>query len=58
VAVILGYPDRPDLYRLRLDVQWVDGDWHLVAPLGGDLNTLVTPLQALPAGAVALSRSS
>jgi hypothetical protein len=58
VAVISGYPDRPEMYRLRLDLQWVDGDWHLVAPPGGDLSTLVTPIQALPAGAVALSRSS
>jgi hypothetical protein len=57
VAVIMGYPDRPELYQIRLDLQWVDGDWHLVAPAGGDLNTVVTPLQALPAGAVALSRS-
>ena len=58
VAVISGYDDRPDLYSVRFDLRWIDNDWHLVAPNGGDISTLLTRIQALPVGAVALSRGT
>ena len=58
VAVISGYDDRPELYSVRFDLRWIDNDWHLVAPNGGDISTLLTRIQALPVGAVALSRGT
>jgi hypothetical protein len=58
VAMITGLKDNSKYFSYRLDLQWVDGDWHLVAPKDGDLSTVLTPLQALPSGAVALSRGS
>jgi hypothetical protein len=58
VAVITAYEDRSQFFSYRLDLRWVEGDWHLVAPTGGDLNTTLTRLPALPPGAVALSKGS
>jgi hypothetical protein len=56
VAVISA--DGPELYSARFELHWVDDDWHLVAPPGGDYTSLFTRLPALPVGAVALSRGT
>jgi hypothetical protein len=56
VTVISAFDDPPPYFAFRFDVRWTDGDWKLVAPPGGEVQR--TELQALPAGAVALSRGT
>jgi len=50
--------DNSKINSVRFDLHWVDDDWHLVAPPGGDFSSLTTRLEALPVGAVALSRGT
>jgi hypothetical protein len=55
---VITTKDGSEYFSYRLDLRWVEGDWHLVAPTGGDLNGTLTRLPALPPGAVALSKGS
>jgi hypothetical protein len=45
-------------FSFRFDVRWTDDDWHLVAPTGGNLSTVLTRLEALPVGAITLARGT
>jgi hypothetical protein len=56
VTVISAFDDPPPYFAFRFEVRWVEGDWRLVAPPNGEVQR--TELQALPAGAVALSRGT
>jgi hypothetical protein len=57
-SVSVFLTDDSELYSVRFDLHWVDDDWHLVAPAGGGYNSLITRIDALPVGAVALSRGT
>lgn len=57
VTVISAEDNRPPV-AFRFEVRWVEGDWKLVAPPGGNISSVRSQLQALPVGAVALSRGS
>jgi hypothetical protein len=57
VDVIVGIDDG-SFWAYRYELQWVDDDWHLVAPTGGNPMSARTKLPALPPGAVALSKGT
>jgi hypothetical protein len=58
VAVFTAYDDRSQLFSFRNDLRWVDGDWRLVAPTGGDLSTTFTRIPSYPPGTVVLSKGA
>jgi hypothetical protein len=47
----------PAYVNLALTVQWIDGDWRLVAPLNGDLAGGTQQVPDVPAGYVVLGKS-
>jgi hypothetical protein len=58
VSVFTAYPDRAQIFSFRNDLRWVDGDWRLVAPTGGDLSTTLTRIPSYPPGTVVLSKGA
>lgn len=55
-AVPIGQ-SQPIFVNLALTVQWVEGDWRLVAPPGGDFTSVASQLSEVPDGYVLLGEA-
>lgn len=50
-------PGRPSTYDSRLTLLWINSDWRLMAPPGGDWSRVVVPAPATATGYTPLRKS-